>query len=343
MSTTTLNPIDRVLTQVRKVVVGYPTMTELVAYALFADGHVLLEGLPGLAKTMTARGFGRSISDASWKRIQMKPDILPSDIVGAEVYNKKTQEFSVRKGPIFANVVLADEINRAAPRSQSALLEAMAEKSTSLAGETHAMPELFCVLATMNPIEQEGTFPLPEAQLDRFLFKVTMGYAARDDYRTMLRNQKTLKSADPHKDIVADVSIADILAARAAINEVHVSDAAIDYILDLVDASRPSDPMFSKFVGLMGAEGMKFAESILVGGSPRAYQAVQITAQVRAFHMGRGYVLPEDVQYVAASVLRHRLILQRKARMEKKYTTDDAVNALIKGVPFHNKLEDYSN
>lgn len=339
----TLNPIDKALNQVRKVVVGYPTMTELVAYAIFADGHVLMEGLPGLAKTMTARGFGRSISGASWARIQMKPDILPSDIVGAEVFNKKTQEFGIRKGPIFNSMVLADEINRAAPRSQSALLEAMAEKSTSLAGQTFMMPDLFCVIATMNPIEQEGTYPLPEAQLDRFLFKVTMGYAPRDAYKAMLSNQKTLKSADPHKDIVAEISVADVLEARERINGVHVSSAAQDYILDIVDASRPSDPMFARFVDMTGAEGQKFAEAIQVGGSPRAYQAVQITAQVRAFHMGRDFVLPEDIQYVTPAVLRHRLILQRKARMDRKYTTDDAVQALVAGVPFHNKLEDYAN
>jgi MoxR-like ATPase len=291
---------------------------------------------------MTARGFCKAINGATWNRIQMKPDILPSDIVGAEVYNKKTQEFSIRKGPIFANIVLADEINRAAPRSQSALLEGMAEKSTSLAGQTFQMPDLFNVLATMNPIEQEGTYPLPEAQLDRFLFKVTMGYAPRDAYKAMLNNQKTLKSADPHKDIVADVTVAEILEARKQIYDIHVAEAAQDYILDLVDSSRPSDPMFAKFVQDTGAEGKKFAEAIQVGGSPRAYQAVQVTAQVRAFHMGRGYVLPEDIQYVAPSVLRHRLILQRKARMDRKYTTDDAVKALVAGVAFHNNLEDYS-
>ena len=157
----------------------------------------------------------------------------------------------------------------------------------------------------------------------------------------MLSNQKTLKGSDPHKDIVADVTVNEVLAARATINEVHVSSAAQDYILDLVDASRPSDPMFGKFVSLTGAEGKKFAEAVQVGGSPRAYQAVQITAQVRAFHMGRSFVLPEDIQYVAGSVLRHRLILNRKARMDGKYTTDDAVKALVAGVPFHNNLADY--
>ncbi len=341
----TMNPIDRVLTQVRKVVLGYESMTELVAYAMLADGHAMLTGVPGLAKSVTANAFRKAIREASSSRFQMTPNTMPSDIVGSEVLNRKTNEFEVRLGKIFANIVLADEINRTSPRTQAALLEAMAEKSTSIAGTTYKMPDLFCVLATRNPLEQEGTYPLPEAQLDRFLFEMNMPYAPREAEKQMLRQQNILRGKDPYAPIdnTQSLSVEEMLALREVVRNVHVSDAALEYILSLVRTTRPDEKEFKDFLSKNAndADVQKFGQAMEVGGSPRAEQALLAASQVRAFHMGRDYVLPEDLLYILFPVLGHRIIFNRRAKMDKKYKTVDAITTLGSKVEFHKNLKDY--
>ena len=332
------NVISKILTEVRKVVFGMEEMTELVAYAIFAKGHIELVGVPGVSKTHTAKAFGRAIKGAGWSRFQMTPNTMPADIVGTRWFNKETNKFEIEKGRIFSNIVLADEINRTTPRTQSALLEAMGEGSTTIAGQTFKMDPLFTVLATANPIEQEGTYPLPEAQLDRFLFQVNMGYAPRWAEKSMILNQKILKSEDPYKVINAPATADEIIKVREDIENVFVHDAAIEYILDLTRSSRPGDEAeYKKFIEAAGADGQKFAAGIILGAGPRAQQAITGTAQVRAYHMGRDYILPEDIQFVLPHILGHRFMLSRKAKMEKKYTTLDAVNTLVAAVPFFGK------
>ncbi|MBA3858285.1 MAG: hypothetical protein C0507_15380 [Cyanobacteria bacterium PR.3.49] len=234
------NPIEGILTEVRKVVVGYPEMTEKVCYTLFAPGgHVLLEAVWGLAKSVTANAFGRSIKDATWARFQMTPDMMPADIKGNRIYNRELSRYEIVRGPVFNNIVLADEINRTTPQTQSALLEPMAENSVTIAGQTFRVPELFCVLATQNPRQSEGTYPLPEPQLDRFLFKIDMGYVSEEDEDKLLLNQQVLKGTDPFQDIVPQVTVEEILAYRKLIGRTYVSDAARKYMLALVRGTRP--------------------------------------------------------------------------------------------------------
>ena len=346
MSTNTaINPIDRVLTQVNKVVLGYQGMIEMVAYAMVADGHVMLTGVPGLAKSVTANAFRRAIGGATTSRFQMTPDMKPTDITGAEILNLKTKEFEVRKGKIFANVVLADEINRTGPRTQSALLEAMAERTVSIGGVTFPVPSLFTVLATRNPLEQEGTYPLPEAQLDRFLFELTMGYTTEEAEILMLKNQRLLRGVDPYAviDPTQSLNVEEMLALREQVRDIHVADCAYEYIVHLVRATRPGDKRFDSLTSVQDPNCAKFKEVMEVGGSPRAEQALLAAAQVRAFHMGREFILPEDVQYVLFAVLGHRVIFNRRGKADKHYTKRDAVNALALHVPFHQDMNDYAN
>jgi len=330
----TVNPIEGILKEVRKVVVGYPEMTEKVCYTLFAPGgHVLLEAVWGLAKSVTANAFGRAIKGATWSRFQMTPDMMPADIKGNRVYNRELSKYEIIKGPVFANIVLADEINRTTPQTQSALLEPMAENSVSIAGQTFKMPPLFCVLATQNPRQSEGTYPLPEPQLDRFLFKIDMGYVSEEDEDRILLNQTTLKSGDPYKDIVPQVGVEDVLALRERIGETYVSDAARAYMLALVRGTRPGDKHFSAIVEKTGDEGKLYKDAIEIGGGPRALQALYAASQIRAFHMGKSYVLPEHIQYIYKDVVRHRLFLHQKALLRKTVTPDGLTATALKGTP----------
>ncbi|MBA3993743.1 MAG: hypothetical protein C0469_09470 [Cyanobacteria bacterium DS2.3.42] len=328
------NPIEGILTEVRKVVVGYPEMTEKVCYTLFAPGgHVLLEAVWGLAKSVTANAFGRAIKDASWARFQMTPDMMPADIKGNRIYNRELSKYEIVQGPVFNNIVLADEINRTTPQTQSALLEPMAENSVTIAGQTFRVSALFCVLATQNPRQSEGTYPLPEPQLDRFLFKIDMGYVSEEDEDKMMRNQLVLKGADPFKDIVPQVSVQDILDLRVEIAKTYVSDAARAYMRALVRGTRPGDKHFLSIVERTGEEGLIYRDAIEIGAGPRALQALMAASQIRAFHMGKSYVLPEHIQYIYKDVIRHRLFLHQKAVMRKTTTPDKLIATALKGIP----------
>lgn len=330
----TVNPIEGILTEVRKVVVGYPEMTEKVCYTLFAPGgHVLLEAVWGLAKSVTANAFGRAIAGATWSRFQMTPDMMPADIKGNRVFNRELSRYEIIPGPVFANIVLADEINRTTPQTQSALLEPMAEGSATIAGQTFRMEPLFCVLATQNPRQSEGTYPLPEPQLDRFLFKIDMGYVSEEAEDIMMKNQLTLKSGDPFKDIVPQVSVEDILALRELISKTYVSDAARAYIRALVRGTRPGDKHFQAIVERTKEAGAIYKDAIEIGGGPRALQAMLAASQIRAFHMGKGYVLPEHIQYVYKDVIRHRLFLHQKALLRKTVTADGLAMTALAGTP----------
>lgn len=330
----TNNVIDRMLASVRTAIYGYDKETELVAYSIIADGHTVLKSVPGLAKTLMMKGFCRTIGGADFKRIQMTPNLLGSDIVGSRIINPKTNDFEIEQGPAFTNLLLADEINRATPKSQAALLEAMAEKSITIAGKTFPMHKLYFVCATMNPIEQEGTYPLPEAQLDRFLFEIGMTYVSAEAELAMVENPD-LRGRDPLESVKQVVTIDELLAARLDVQKVYVARAAYLYIINLVRATRPGLDEFKDVVARAGALGATYGESIELGGSPRAINALAAASQARAYHKGRDHVRPEDVQYVLKAVLRHRLILTRKAKMNKTISPDGLLDTLLKTVKFH--------
>lgn len=334
------NIIDTVLGNVGLAIKGYKSDLELLVYGIFGDGHVLFESFPGLAKTLMMRAVCQSVSDAEFKRIQLTPNLLPSDITGGEIVNPKTNEFETRKGPVFANMVLADEINRATPKTQSALLEPMAERSVTIAGVTYKMSPLFFVGATMNPIEQEGTFPLPEAQLDRFLFKISLDYVSFEDEMAMVADAD-LRGRNPLGAVKPVTTIAEILATRELISKLHISPAAYEYMVRLVRSTRPGKPEFQDIVARAGVDGQTFGNSIATGASPRAINALATASQVRAFHRGRDHVRPEDVKYVTPSILRHRLLLDRKAKMNK-VTADSLIVTLLKTVKFHDNPAAYA-
>ena len=276
--------------EVGKRVVGQETMVERLLIGLLTGGHILLEGVPGLAKTLAVRTVAEALH-INYSRIQFTPDLLPADVIGTMVFDQRTQEFYPRKGPLFSNLVLADEINRAPAKVQSALLEAMQEKQVTIGGETFFLGEPFLVLATQNPIEQEGTYPLPEAQLDRFMLKVHVGYPTRD----------------AEKEIVARIADADqILAARSTIADLHMDQKVVDYIVDLVRGTREPQAL--------GLQELK--PIIAFGASPRASIYLAQAARAHAYLRGRAFVLPEDVQAMAFDVLRHRVLLSFEAEAE---------------------------
>jgi MoxR-like ATPase len=307
----------RLTRELHKRVVGQDLLIERLLVGLLTGGHVLLEGVPGLAKTLTVRSLAEAI-DASFERVQFTPDLLPADVVGTMIYNQRTGDFNERKGPIFANIVLADEINRAPPKVQSALLEAMQEHQVTIGGTTFPLPEPFLVLATQNPIEQEGTYPLPEAQVDRFMLKLRVTYPDKATEREILRR---VAGRDlPPLDRVA--SAAEIQVARAAINELYLDEKIEEYIVEIVHATR--DPQ---------AHGMAdLAPLIEFGASPRASIFLAICARAHAFLRGRGYVLPEDVKAIGPDVLRHRIITSFEADAEE-ITTDDVVERVLATIP----------
>jgi MoxR-like ATPase len=306
----------RIFNELRKRIYGQDEMIERLLIGLLTGGHVLLEGVPGLAKTLTIRSLAATI-DASFQRIQFTPDLLPADVVGTMVYNQRSGEFTPKRGPIFANFVLADEINRAPPKVQSALLEAMEEKQVTIGGETFPLPAPFLVLATQNPIEQEGTYPLPEAQVDRFMLKLRIYYPDRATEKEIIRQSSV---AEPEQ-IHAVATPAEILAARREIADIYMDDKIADYIIDIVRATR--DPAA---VGLARVEPL-----IEYGASPRASIFLALCARAHAYLQGRGYVLPDDVKAIGADVLRHRIITSYEAEAEE-ISADDIVARVFEAV-----------
>ncbi len=294
--------IEPLFYETSRVIVGQKPMLERVLIGLLCNGHVLLEGVPGLAKTLTVRTFADSIS-AAFMRIQFTPDLLPADLVGTVIYNQQTASFAVRKGPIFANVILADEINRAPAKVQSALLEAMQERQVTIGNNTFPLPSPFIVLATQNPVEQEGTYPLPEAQVDRFMLKVKVGYPTRDEEKEIL-NRMAGDSVPKAQKVVTPEQIAQ---ARAVLHRIYVDEKVKDYILNIVFATR--EP--AKF-------GLKDIEDyIQYGASPRATIALTQAARAHAFLRHRGFVTPEDVKAIGLDVLRHRVSITYEAEAEE--------------------------
>jgi len=287
--------------EVAKRVVGQETMVERLLVGLLTGGHILLEGVPGLAKTLAVRTVAECLR-INYSRIQFTPDLLPADVIGTMVFDQRTQEFHPRKGPLFANLVLADEINRAPPKVQSALLEAMQEKQVTIGGETFFLGEPFLVLATQNPIEQEGTYPLPEAQLDRFMLKVRVGYPTRDAEKEIVARMASGRPIEVTR--IADGD--DILAARSAIAELFMDQKVVDYIVDVVRGTREPQA-----VGLTELKPI-----IAFGASPRASIYLAQAARAHAYLRGRAYVVPEDVQAMALDVLRHRVLLTFEAEAE---------------------------
>jgi MoxR-like ATPase len=286
---------NRIIANIEKVIIGKRQVLALALAAYFSEGHILLEDVPGVAKTMFARALARSVG-CTFKRLQCTPDLLPTDVTGVSIFNQKSGEFEFRAGPVFAQTLLADEINRATPRTQAALLEAMAERRVSVDGQTYVLKAPFLVLATQNPVDQEGTFPLPEAQLDRFLVRLTLGYPSMDEEAKMLAR---LQMGHPIDDLKPVVSAEDVIACQEAIRKVEVDEKVTRYILSVVHASRDN-------------------EDVLLGGSPRASIALFRTAQALAAISGRDFAVPDDVKKMAQPVLAHRLILKPESRLRKR-------------------------
>jgi len=309
--------IQGVLDQVAKRVVGQDAMVERLIISLLTGGHVLLEGVPGLAKTLTVRTLAETVH-TTFSRIQFTPDLLPADVVGTQIYDQSTGKFSVKKGPIFANIVLADEINRAPAKVQAALLEAMQEKQVTIGGTTYKLDEPFLVLATQNPIEQEGTYPLPEAQVDRFMLKLRVGYPSREEEKEIMR--RMAGGAAIVVETVANPTA--IMAARKRISELFLDARIVDYIVDLVHATRaPADFKLADLVPL-----------IEFGASPRATIALAQSSRAHAFLRGREFVSPDDVKAMAPDVLRHRVLLTYEAEAES-VTSDQVVQRVLDAVP----------
>ena len=300
-----------------KAVVGQEELLNKIIICMLADGHMLLEGVPGLAKTLTVKTLASSLN-SKFQRIQFTPDMLPADLIGTLIYNQKSGEFDTRKGPIFSNIILADEINRSPAKVQSALLESMQEKQVTIGENTYKMELPFLVLATQNPLEQEGTYPLPEAQLDRFMFKLIVNYPSIDSEKVLMRLNTTSKK---EIDINPIVQPETIIEAQNLITEIYVDEKVEDYILNLIFATR--DPL--KF-DLKDLDGI-----IDVGASPRATINILKASKSRAFTESRGYVTPEDVRYVSTEILRHRVILTYEAEAEE-LTTDQVVTRLFEKI-----------
>jgi MoxR-like ATPase len=311
-----LLPVPRILKEVSRRIVGQDAMVERLLVGLLTGGHILLEGVPGLAKTLAVRTLAEIIH-ASFSRIQFTPDLLPADLIGTMVFNQKTQDFHVKKGPLFAQIILADEINRAPAKVQAALLEAMQEHQVTIGGTTFPLEEPFLVLATQNPIESEGTYPLPEAQLDRFMLKVRVGYPSRDEEKEVLLRMSGGKEIPVERLLEPKA----ILSARTAIANLYMDQKVVDYIVDLIRATR--DP------GLVGLTDLR--PLVAFGGSPRASIALAQAARAHAFLRERAYVVPEDVRALAPDVLRHRIVLTFEAEAED-VTTDDVVARVLGAV-----------
>lgn len=309
--------IDRVRAEVRKALIGQDVMLSRLLIALLTGGHVLLEGLPGLAKTTAIKALSSAIR-CRFNRIQFTPDLLPADLIGTMIYNPREGSFGTRKGPIFANLILADEINRAPSKVQSALLEAMQEHQVTIGEETYPLEEPFLVLATQNPIEQEGTYPLPEAQVDRFMLKVVVSYPSKADERKVV----DAVLDDIHREIQPVLEPSHLLEIKQTVSSIYMDDKIKDYVLDVVAATRRPEEFRLK----------ELKPLIQCGASPRASINLCLAARANAFLSGRGYVTPQDVKDIAFEVLRHRIILTYEAEAEET-TSDDIVRKVLESVP----------
>jgi len=305
------NAAEKIKKEIGKYVIGQTQMTELLLIALLADGHVLLEGVPGVAKTLTAKLLAQTIH-ADFKRIQFTPDLMPSDIVGTAIFNNKTNEFEFRKGPLFSNVVLADEINRAPAKTQAALFEAMEERQITSDGTTYKLPPPFIVLATQNPIEQEGTYRLPEAQLDRFLFKIEVHYPSLDQETEILKTYHEKKNKVDFSTIERVLNAADIMALRETVAGIHIEDNLLKYIAQIVNETRNNSWLF-------------------LGASPRASLAILNASKACAALRGKDFVTPDEIKFVAPHVLKHRVIITPEKEMEG-ITTNEVVNKMIEKI-----------
>jgi len=308
--------VDILSMEINKVIVGQKHLIESLLIGLLSDGHILLEGVPGLAKTLAINTLAQSI-DAKFSRIQFTPDLLPADLIGTMIYSQKKEEFVVRRGPVFANFILADEINRSPAKVQSALLEAMQEKQVTIGAETHKLPQPFLVLATQNPIEQEGTYPLPEAQMDRFMLKVIITYPKKEEERLVIR--QNLGQIFPKATQVLKTE--DIVKAKSVVKDVYMDEKIEKYILDIVFATR--------FPGEYKLD--RFSPMISYGASPRASINLALASKAYAFIKRRGYVIPEDIRAVCHDVLRHRIGLTYEAEAEN-ITTEDVITEILNTV-----------
>jgi len=304
--------VDEVFSEIGKVIVGQKYMVENLLIGLLCNGHVLLEGVPGLAKTLTVKTLSETIN-AGFQRIQFTPDLLPADLIGTMIYNPKSGEFYPHKGPIFTNIVLADEINRAPPKVQSALLEAMQERQVTIGNETYILKDPFLVMATQNPIEQEGTYPLPEAQVDRFMLKLTVGYPDRTEERQIMERMVEGSRIEVKKLLNPEI----IIKARELVSRVYMDEKIKDYIVDIVVATRDPERY-----------GIKIKELVEYGASPRATIYLAMASKAYAFIKRRGYVTPADVKQVGRDVLRHRIILSYEAEAEE-FTSDDIIKKIF--------------
>ena len=304
--------LRRLRDEISKVLVGQHYLLDRLLIGLLADGHVLVEGVPGLAKTTVVKTLAAAIQ-ASFSRLQFTPDLLPADLLGTEIYLPKTGEFVIKKGPLFANIILADEINRAPAKVQSALLEAMQERQVTIGPQTYPLPQPFLVMATQNPIEQEGTYALPEAQLDRFMLKLSVGYPTREEEKEIMRRF----AGRPEIKVQIAITPEEILSLREIIKNIYIDDRIMDYIVDLVFATREPEKY-----------GLNLRDMVQYGASPRATIYLNLAARAQAFLCGRGYVTPQDVKSIAHDVLRHRVILSYEAEAEDM-ATDQVIDMIL--------------
>ncbi len=309
--------VYRLREEIGKVIVGQRYVVDRLLVGLLSNGHILIEGVPGLAKTLSVKTLAQTI-EAKFHRIQFTPDLLPADLIGTLIYNPRDGNFTTRKGPVFANIILADEINRAPAKVQSALLEAMQEHQVTIGDETFPLPAPFLVLATQNPIEQEGTYPLPEAQVDRFMLKLSIGYPTREEERLILDR---MACTDSQIEVAPVTHPANIMEARSLVDAVYIDDKIKEYIIDLVVATREPQSF-----------NLDLSPLIQYGASPRATLYLTLAAKAHAFISGRAYVTPQDVKSIGADVLRHRVIISYEAEAEE-LTADSVVQRIFDGVP----------
>ena len=300
--------INELRQQIANVIVGQQQTVDLILTAMLADGHVLIEGVPGVAKTLLAKLVSKLV-DASFSRIQFTPDLMPSDVLGTTVFNMKTSEFNFHHGPVFADMILVDEINRAPAKTQAALFEVMEERQATIDGKTHPMGELYTIIATQNPVEQEGTYRLPEAQLDRFIFKISMGYPTAEEEVDILKRHLANRELTRLETIQPTITVSELLEMRAMLKDVFIEESLLRYITEIVQQTRTSRAVF-------------------LGASPRASVAILNTSKAYAILSGRNFVAPDDIKTVAPAVLRHRLLLTAEAEMEG-YTPDKVAERLI--------------
>jgi len=301
--------------QIKKVIVGQDYLIERLLIGLLANGHILVEGVPGLAKTTAVKTIAQTI-DTTFQRIQFTPDLLPADLIGTQIYEPKTGDFNIKKGPLFANIILADEINRAPAKVQSALLEAMQERQVTIAETTFSLEEPFLVMATQNPIEQEGTYPLPEAQVDRFMLKLKIGYPNKAEEKEIIKRL----AAETHQAVEAATTPAEIMEARKVVEKVYIDEKLLDYIVEIVFATR--EPRVF---------GIDIEDLIQYGASPRASIYISHAAKAYAFLQGRGYVIPQDIKSIGLDVLRHRILLSYEAEAED-LTADDIITKIFENI-----------